>query len=79
MVDRLFCNRAQGVALAAAKYGIKSLICLPDGAPISKVEQRRSWRRVVVVKGVYDDAYKRALELRDEKNYTLCIPFNNKM
>ncbi len=31
-------NHAQGVALAATKYGIKSLICLPDGAPISKVE-----------------------------------------
>ena len=28
-------NDAQGVALAAQKYGIKSVICLPDGAPIS--------------------------------------------
>ena len=31
-------NHAQGVALAAQKNGIKSVICLPDGAPISKVE-----------------------------------------
>lgn len=31
-------NHAQGVALAAAKNGIKSLICLPDSAPISKIE-----------------------------------------
>ena len=31
-------NHAQGVALAATKNGIKSLICLPDSAPISKVE-----------------------------------------
>ena len=30
-------NHAQGVALAATKNGIKSLICLPDSAPISKV------------------------------------------
>ena len=30
-------NHAQGVALAATKNGIKSLICLPDTAPISKV------------------------------------------
>ncbi|MGN0676710.1 MAG: pyridoxal-phosphate dependent enzyme, partial [Ruminococcus sp.] len=29
-------NHAQGVALSATKSGIKSLICLPDGAPISK-------------------------------------------
>ncbi len=34
-------NHAQGVALAATKSGIKSLICLPDGAPISKVEATR--------------------------------------
>ena len=31
-------NHAQGVALAATAHGIKSLICLPDNAPISKVE-----------------------------------------
>ena len=30
-------NHAQGVALAASKCGIKSIICLPDSAPISKV------------------------------------------
>ena len=31
-------NHAQGVALAATKHGIKSVICLPASAPISKVE-----------------------------------------
>lgn len=36
-------NHAQGVALAANKAGIKSLICLPDGAPISKVEATKSY------------------------------------
>ena len=36
-------NHAQGVALAAAKNHIKSLICLPDGAPISKVEATKSY------------------------------------
>ena len=36
-------NHAQGVALAATKYGIKSLICLPDGAPISKVEATKGF------------------------------------
>ena len=71
-------NHAQGVALAAQKYGIKSVICLPDGAPISKVEATKSYgAEVVMVKGVYDDAYKRALELRDEKGYTFVHPFDN--
>ena len=36
-------NHAQGVALAAQRSGIKSIICLPDGAPISKVEATRSY------------------------------------
>ena len=71
-------NHAQGVALAAQKYGIKSVICLPDGAPISKVEATKSYgAEVVMVKGVYDDAYNRALELRDEMGYTFVHPFDD--
>ena len=71
-------NHAQGVALAATKNGIKSVICLPDGAPISKVEATKKFgAEVCLVEGVYDDAYKRALELRDEKGYTFIHPFND--
>ena len=61
-------NHAQGVALAAQKNGIKAVICLPDGAPISKVEATRSYgAEICLVEGVYDDAYQKALQLRDEK------------
>lgn len=71
-------NHAQGVALAATKNGIKSLICLPDGAPISKVEAtKRFGADVCMVKGVYDDAYKKALELKEEKGYSFIHPFND--
>ncbi len=71
-------NHAQGVALAATKNGIKSLICLPDGAPISKVEAtKRYGAEVCMVKGVYDDAYKKALELQKEKGYSFIHPFND--
>lgn len=71
-------NHAQGVALAAAKSGIKSLICLPDGAPISKVEATKSYgAEVCLVEGVYDDAYNKAIELRDEKGYTFIHPFDD--
>ena len=71
-------NHAQGVALAASKYGIKSVICLPDGAPISKVEATKSYgAEVCMVEGVYDDAYRRALEIRDEKKYTFVHPFDD--
>ena len=71
-------NHAQGVALAATKYGIKSLICLPDGAPISKVEATKGYgAEVCMVKGVYDDAYNKAIELRDECGYTFVHPFDD--
>ncbi len=71
-------NHAQGVALAAAKNGIKSIICLPDGAPISKVEATKSYgAEVCLVKGVYDDAYSEALRQRDEHGYTFIHPFDD--
>ena len=71
-------NHAQGVALAATKAGIKSLICLPDGAPISKVEATKGYGAdVCLVPGVYDDAYNKALSLRDEKGYTFIHPFDD--
>ena len=71
-------NHAQGVALAATKNGIKSIICLPDGAPISKVEAtKRYGAEVCLVKGVYDDAYKKAIELKNEKGLTFIHPFDD--
>ncbi|MCF2582102.1 threonine ammonia-lyase [Bacteroides caecigallinarum] len=71
-------NHAQGVALGATKNGIDSLICLPAGAPISKVEAtKRYGAKVCLVPGVYDDAYQKALELKDEKGYTFIHPFDD--
>lgn len=71
-------NHAQGVALAAQKNGIKAVICLPDGAPISKVEATRSYgAEICLVEGVYDDAYQKAQQLRDEKGYTFIHPFDD--
>ena len=71
-------NHAQGVALAAQKNGIKAIICLPDGAPISKIEATKSYgAEVCLVEGVYDDAYNKALELRDKEGYTFIHPFDD--
>ena len=71
-------NHAQGVAFAATKNGIPSVICLPDGAPISKVEATKGYgAQVVLVPGVYDDAYNKALELQKEKGYTFIHPFDD--
>lgn len=71
-------NHAQGVALAATKNGIKSLICLPDSAPISKVEATRKYGAdICLVDGVYDDAHNKAIELRDKEGYTFIHPFDD--
>lgn len=71
-------NHAQGVALAAKACGIRSIICLPAGAPISKVEATRSYgAEICLVPGVYDDAYKKALQLQEETQMSFVHPFDN--
>ncbi|MDD5947420.1 MAG: threonine ammonia-lyase [Oscillospiraceae bacterium] len=71
-------NHAQGVALAATKNGIKSLICLPDSAPISKVEATKGFgANVCLVEGCYDDAYNKAIELKESQGYTFVHPFDD--
>lgn len=75
----MFCwESCQGVALAATKSGIKSLICLPDGAPISKIEATKNYgAEVCLVEGVYDDACQKALDLQKEHGYTFIHPFDD--
>lgn len=71
-------NHAQGVALAATKNGIRSLICLPDTAPISKVEATKSFgAEICLVEGCYDDAYQKALELKERDGRTFVHPFDD--
>ena len=73
-------NHAQGVALAATRMGIRSVVCMPDGAPISKVEAtKRLGAEVRLVSGAYDDAYEYACRLRDETGATFIHPFNDEL
>ena len=71
-------NHAQGVALAAQHLGIDAVICVPEGAPISKVEATRSYGATVeLVKGVYDDAHNRAEEIAKETGRIMIHPFDD--
>ncbi|MFI3170005.1 MAG: threonine ammonia-lyase [Faecalibacterium sp.] len=71
-------NHAQGVALAATKMGIKSTVCMPDGAPIMKVEStKRLGAEVCLVKGSYDDAHDKAISLQEESGMTLIHPYDD--
>jgi threonine dehydratase len=71
-------NHAQGIALSSARLGIPAVICMPAGAPISKVEATKSYgAQVVLVPGVYDDAAQEAHRLCREAGYTFAHPFDD--
>ncbi len=71
-------NHAQGVALAATKMGVKSIICMPESAPLTKIEATKGYgAEVVLVNGVYDDSYKKAKELQNKHGYTFAHPYND--
>ena len=71
-------NHAQGVALSATRLGIRSVICMPEGAPILKVEATRGYgAEVVLVPGIYDDAAREAKRLSEEQGFTFAHPFND--
>ena len=73
-------NHAQGVALSATKMGAHSIVCMPDGAPISKVEAtKRLGAEVRLVPGTYDDAYEYACRLQKETGATFIHPFNDEL
>lgn len=71
-------NHAQGVALGAKERGIKATIFMPATAPISKVEATKSYGAdVKLIDGVYDDAYKAAVEFQKETGGIFVHPFND--
>ena len=73
-------NHAQGVALAATSMGIKSVICMPDGAPIMKVENtKRLGAQVELVPGAYDEAHDRAVQLQEETGMTFIHPYDDEL
>ena len=73
-------SHALGVALAATSMGIKSVVCMPDGAPLMKVEStKRLGAQVELVKGTYDDAHDRAVELQKKTGMTFIHPYDDEL
>ena len=71
-------NHAQGVAFSAMRLGMRAVICMPDYAPVMKVEGTRGYgAEVVLVPGNYDDSAREAERLSAEKGYTFAHPFND--
>lgn len=71
-------NHAQGVALAASIYGIKSTIVMPSAAPLSKVSATSSYGADVILWGaVYDDCYEKAIDIQVNTGAIFVHPFDD--
>ena len=71
-------NHAQGVAFAAARFGVPATIVMPTTTPLIKVERTKALGAQVVLAGdVYDEAYDHACKLSEENGLTFIHPFND--
>src|SRR3569623_856228 len=71
-------NHAQGVARAASRLGIQSLIVMPRTTPDIKVLSVRKLGGKAVLHGdTYDEAYGRAVSLADEKGMVFVHPYDD--
>ena len=71
-------NHAQGVAYAAAKFGIPATIVMSKAAPIAKVQATQGYGAKVVLAGdCYDDAYAEACRICEEEGAAFLHPYND--
>jgi threonine dehydratase len=71
-------NHAQGVALAAAHYGIKAVVVMAENATPSKIAATRAYGADVVLHGtIWDEANEKARQLVEERGYTYIHPFDD--
>jgi threonine dehydratase len=71
-------NHAQGVALAARRYGLSAVIVMPRTTASIKVEAVAALGGEVVLEGAtYDDANRHALELAAKRRLTFVHPFDD--
>src|SRR6266567_5949254 len=71
-------NHAQGVALAAARHGIKAVVVMAENATTSKIAATRAYGAEVVLHGtIWDEANEKAKQLVAERGYTYIHPFDD--
>lgn len=71
-------NHAQGVALAARKLGVRSVIVMPVTSPRIKTQAVTALGGEVILYGdAYDDAYERACELAEQEGLVFIHPFDD--
>ncbi|MGH8561232.1 MAG: threonine ammonia-lyase, biosynthetic, partial [Nevskiales bacterium] len=71
-------NHAQGLALAASRAGIKSLIVMPRTTPSIKVEAvKRFGSRILLHGDTYDEAYEEARRQAAERGMSFVHPYDD--
>jgi len=71
-------NHAQGVAWAASKAKIESIIFMPEFAPAAKISATRGYGAKVILYGrTIDDSYAKAIELAEQEDVEFIHPFND--
>ncbi len=71
-------NHAQGVASAAASFGIPATIVMPKTAPIAKIQATEGYGAKVVLAGsCYDEAYAKACEICEDEGAAFLHPYND--
>lgn len=71
-------NHAQGVALAAARRGVRAVIVMPETTPDIKIDAVRAFGGEVVLHGdQYDDAQALALSMAEQEGLCFVHPFDD--
>lgn len=71
-------NHAQGVALSAKLFGVKATIVMPEGAPLTKVENTKELGAKVILHGSYfDQAFEKAREIEKETGAVFIHPYQD--
>ncbi len=71
-------NHAQGVALAAARLGVRAVVCMAENATPSKIAATKGYGAEVVLEGsIWDDADRKARELVASDGLSYVHPFDD--
>lgn len=71
-------NHAQGVALSANLNGVKSVIVMPETAPLTKIEATKNYGAEVVLFGQsFDEAKEHAISLAHQKSFVFVHPYED--
>jgi threonine dehydratase len=71
-------NHAQGLALAAARLGVRAVVCMAENATPAKIAATRGYGAEVVLHGsIWDEADEKARELVASEGLTYVHPFDD--